>query len=169
MFKISRLVAAAIVAMQFVSPAKAVPVSTETFDFTGKCSDCAGTVSAQLTLQNYTLGDPITSGAGANFVSFTYDGSNLLPAFTFTSLTAGLFVRGAIMAPLPGPEFVQVGVNPSNLQFQSGTTGSWFAGVGGDNGIDGTWSVPVPEPSSVAVLAAGLVGFGVMRRRRRNV
>jgi len=34
-----------------------VPVPTlTTFDFTGKCTDCAGTASAELVVQNYQLG-----------------------------------------------------------------------------------------------------------------
>ncbi|HUK07671.1 MAG TPA: PEP-CTERM sorting domain-containing protein [Stellaceae bacterium] len=159
-------------AMYVASPAKAIPiVSTATFDFTGDCTDCAahaGTptyiVSAQLTLQNYTLGDSITAGPSGNFVSFTYDGSNLQAAFTFTNSTPGLFVGGAIMAPLPGAEHVQVGENPSNFQFQSNTEGTWFVGPGGDVGTNGTWGVP--EPSSLAVLAMGLLGFRFLSRKR---
>ena len=62
-----------------------VALPTTTFSFTGFCIDCsqqAGgpiTTQAQLTLANYTLGSQITAN---NFVSFTYDGSNLVDATT---------------------------------------------------------------------------------------
>ena len=69
-----------------------------TFDFVGKCTDCEGYGRAHLTLLNYNYGDRIspydwfeyifnddyTEIIGrvnhlANFVSFSYDGSNLFP------------------------------------------------------------------------------------------
>jgi hypothetical protein len=41
---------------------------TVTYDFAGQCSDCTGTAAAQLVLQNYTPGTPITL---SSFSSFT--------------------------------------------------------------------------------------------------
>ena len=65
-------------------PAEAtVPVGFDkVFDFSGQCDlDCTGEATAELTLApSYELGDPLGS---SNFISFHYDGTNALPAFTF--------------------------------------------------------------------------------------
>jgi hypothetical protein len=31
-----------------------------------------------------------------------------------------------------------------------------------------TFAVPAPEPASLALLSSGLIGFGILRRRRRD-
>ncbi|MGO9389764.1 hypothetical protein [Rhodoblastus sp.] len=103
----------------------------EVFDFYGVYSDCKGTVTAELTLQNYTLGSALTP---TNFVSFHYDGSNLYPAFTVTP--AELYpgyqaLIGAIPSSLPsaadvfilfefGPESFETGVTHQNYWILGG-------------------------------------------------
>ena len=168
MLKISRLVAVAFAALAVAvaSPAKAGPIiSTETFVFTGDCQDCARAankpvffVTADLTVQNYVQG---TSFSSSNFVSFTYNGSNLLSAFTITDAN----LSGLI--PLDLPAFadvtIQEKVSPFD-GFQSLTDGTWGAGPLSDMGIDGRWSVP--EPPSLALLVVSLLGFGFLLRRR---
>src|SRR5713101_411740 len=50
-------------------PLMAIPISLETFTFTGPCADCTGTGIGTLVLVNYTLGNDLTTD---NFVSFSY-------------------------------------------------------------------------------------------------
>ena len=64
--------------------ATSVSSQDQTFTFTGACTDCYdghASVSATLVLSNYTLGSAIGVG---NFVSFTYNGSDLILPFTVT-------------------------------------------------------------------------------------
>lgn len=173
MLRISRLIilALASLTMHIVAPAKA---SVVTFDFSGQCDpgDCMGPVSAQLTLMNYTQGTPINSPA--DFVSFTYDGSNLLPAFTLTDKSFGLGILD-INIPTILPGFAEVDLLADAGVFSSQAVGgSWCAAsmpqsnCSLDNGFDGTWTLAatVAEPPSLVLLAVGLVGFGWMVRWR---
>ncbi len=52
---------------------------TVTFQFTGTCTDCSGSSTGTLVLQDYTFGSQTTAGylAPANFVSFSYQSSLL--------------------------------------------------------------------------------------------
>lgn len=72
-----------------LSNASATAVLISNFDITANCQDCAGAanlpnyqVTANLKLQAYKLGDAITT---SNFVSFTYNGSNLLNPYSITN------------------------------------------------------------------------------------
>jgi len=138
-----------------------VPVPTlTTFDFTGKCTDCAGTADAQLVVQDYLLG---TSFTQSNFSSFHYDGTNLFPAFTITPSQLATF-SGSIGPNLPGEFDVTIF---STEGFETLTNGNWSAGAAGDFGTQGTWSAAVPEPASLTLLAVGLAGLGMVVRLRR--
>ena len=132
-----------------------------TFDFTGKCTDCAGTASAELVVQNYQLG---ASFAASNFSSFHYDGTNLFPAFTITPSQLATF-SGSIGPNLPGEFDVTIF---STEGFETLTNGNWSAGAAGDFGTQGTWSAAVPEPASLTLLAVGLAGLGMVLRTRRS-
>ncbi len=137
-------------------------VTDTTFYFSGVCSDCSGTGQGQLVLQNYNLGDTITS---SNFVSFTYDGTNLVPGY---QVTGGQYfsVGGQIDAPLPGAEFFYVDPNNGDPYFLSETDGFWCVGnTCGDTGTSSTWAASVPEPATALLLGVPLLGLRLLRRR----
>jgi len=153
-------------------------VSTSvTYSFTGTCSDCSGE-TASLTLQNYTLGQPITS---ANFVSFTYSSS--VTSLTITPATNPTFsITGALPVALPGPSASTVIIaNQSSADgfwgFIAQTSGTWCAGPNceDDSGTNGIWNGAAAPPTTpvvntFALTSLGLIlilmGWIVLRRRR---
>jgi hypothetical protein len=157
-----------------LSHASAIPVYS-TFTFTGDCTDCTGQATGTLVLQNYTLGDPLET---SNFVSFAY--SSKVISFGPDSLdsTYGI-LEGTLPVDLPGPAIVEIEnivLSPGcedceELGFYSFNYDSdyWTLGVQ-DYGTNGIWSAAaaktaVPEPSSLAMLAAGLAGLVAWRWR----
>ena len=71
------------------APVFATALPTTTFNFVGNCEDCAQAlqqgayeVTGSLVLQGYSVGNG--SFGNANFMSFSYGGSNLVSAFTWT-------------------------------------------------------------------------------------
>lgn len=145
------------------------------FDFTGTCAvgDCnqetQAPATARLTLQNYTLGNQINTD---NFYSFTYNGTDIVSAFTITADDSNLSVSGAIADNLPAAEIVSIqgDVNNTTYTFMSGAEGDWSLSVASlsaplDRGVNGTYAAP--EPISLSLLGIGLLGTGAVRRRRR--
>jgi hypothetical protein len=153
-----------VVASGFATPAFS---QNTTFTFHGTCSDCSGTATATLVLSNYTLGQAIT---GANFVSFTYNGTNLQVPFTITASTLQS-VSGS-MTTIPGANtFEVVASNLNEIEFESQVNGSWFCGLG-DSGTLGTWTgapPTTPAPPTSLLVGVGLLAFaafGFWRRHR---
>jgi MYXO-CTERM domain-containing protein len=161
-----------VMALAVTESSSAAPATT-TFNFSGRCSDCSGTATASLVLVgSYTLGTPITS---SNFVSFTYNGTNLTGPFTYTPSSTNFSVSGS-MTNIPGANaFYVVGSN-AGVYFDSVLNGNWNVGLS-DQGTAGTWSMAggsvsaTPAPPTSILLVIGLMAltaFGVWQRRRKT-
>ncbi|MGI4876153.1 MAG: PEPxxWA-CTERM sorting domain-containing protein [Janthinobacterium lividum] len=164
----SRLIAlAALVAVGGFSPASAVAVagSDFSFQFTGTCTDCSGTVEATLKLQDYTLGSSISY---TNFKSFSYGGSNLFPSYLLNSTT---WVDG-LMGANGAYFYILTSQNGNPYYFQSYTNGFWTTGSQEplDYGTAGNWttvSQAVPEPTTWAMFIGGFGLIGSALRRKK--
>lgn len=153
--------------MLAASPARA---DTIAYTFSGVCADCTGTASASLVLQNYKLGDQI---GDTNFVSFTYNGTNLFGPYTVTAADQpALF--GSIDPNLPSAETIFV--SDDAVQFISSTDGTWCTGMAfgcvfsADYGPTHLWSEAsaasaVPEPVTFSLLGGSLLGLVALRRK----
>jgi hypothetical protein len=94
-----------------------------TYQFVGQCTDCSGTGVGLLTVQNYTLGNQLTS---CNFVRFTYS-SNLV-SFTMTQSDSP-DLSGMLPTSLPATATVTIRDFVAQKQFASDVSGSWSVGA----------------------------------------
>jgi hypothetical protein len=137
----------------------------QTFDFTGQCFDCAGTVTAELVLvPDYALGTTITT---ANFESFTYDGSNLLAPFTIT-LAEVTSISGTMPTDLPSTANIDLSSAAHN--FSSMTDGNWVVDFHEDQGMSHVWTAAAsaPEPDAFSMMGLGFL-LAFARRRWKKV
>jgi hypothetical protein len=137
----------------------------KSYTFSGGCTDCTGTATGTLTVTgNYLLGSALSI---FNFVSFTYDGTNLLPAYTITAAQTP-FVSGSLPATLPSSASLDIA--SSSVEFLSFANGFWCTGpgcaadFGGSNSF--TPAAVTPEPASLGLLTLGFAGIALRLRKR---
>jgi hypothetical protein len=173
MFRAIRTLTPAALVIAALASALPASASTISYDFTGACSDCyggSGNAYGTLVLSaTYTPGSPITT---SNFVSFTYDGTNLLGPFTITNSSPDLSVSGSIPSVLPSAATVSIDavVNETFLEFNTNTDGAWsVTNPPTDMGTLSSWSAvstSAPEPGTSGLLGLGLIAALVLGRRR---
>jgi hypothetical protein len=142
-----------------------------TFLFTGQCSDCTGTGTGTLVLQDYTIGDLLNA---SNFVSFSY--SSNLTNFAIDSVDG---IVGSL-SNLPGANFVNF--FDGDHVFSSlavGGLSAWCTGASNacasDFGSSSSWALAaagaVPEPAiwAAMVLGFGLLGMSMRRPRHADL
>lgn len=145
------------------------------YDWTGSCSTgCTGNATATLTLADtYTPGSALTH---TDFVSITYQSSS-----SMLSIPGDGFIESitGVLPALTGFADVSLDFVGSSF-FETFASGAWEIDSGpppdpmpifNDDGNNGTWTLsaePIPEPTTLALLSLGLVGFGVARKKKKT-
>jgi hypothetical protein len=160
------LLAALLAAYQL--PAFGGLIATTMYDFTGTCNvgDCGGSAgaTAQLVLQNYTLGNALASD---NFVSFTYDGTDEVAPFVEASLDL-VSIEGTLPVNLPAAADVDIFFD-TGVEFETAADGTWFVSVlvPSDDGTNGIWAAnSAPEPATWMMAGTALAALFFLRRKR---
>lgn len=168
-----------------------------TYFFTGTCSDCtldSPPAIGTLVLEGYTPGDAIQN---LNFVSFAYDGSNLVDPYSVTRNDVAVrnpSLRNFGFDPTGGSDLAAGAVPAAggaarfqlrfsdNLKFETALDGQWFTCapkgavfysgscnlvINNDHGSGGRSTSAVPEPGSYALMGLGLLGLAGLRRSLR--
>jgi hypothetical protein len=151
--------------------ALAIPASADTIlYFTGTCTDCNSGNPNNPATAILDLSDSGSTLSNSDFVSLTYTGTDLIPGFEITSSDPTLEVSGSIPGALPGPALVDIFTSDS-YWFETQVDGSWdvvLTATLGDYGSVSTWSTTAasaPEPNTVALLGAALIGLAMFQRR----
>jgi len=144
-------------------PAFSNSLPSETFYFTGACSDCSGIGTGILTLTgNYVQGTSINP----DFVSFQYNGTNLQGPFT---ILAGGGTDAIGIIPVSLPSTATISISNNLFYFDSSTDGFWQLGPNneGDYGFTSSWSASTaPEPVAAELAGLGLVCLALFRAAR---
>jgi hypothetical protein len=147
-----------------------VPASAnQIFYFSGTCTDCNSGNPSDPATGTLVLTDNGATLSTSDFVSFTYNGTDLLAPFTISAGDPSIGVSGSIPSILPGP--ADVIISNSVWQFESDSLGNWSIGNVslGDFGSASTWSdTAVPEPNTIFMLGAPLLALAFFRLRMRK-
>ncbi|MCW2240931.1 PEP-CTERM sorting domain-containing protein [Azospirillum canadense] len=139
------------------------------------------------TLNETCINNGFFACGASDFLNSELDNLDVTANFTFTSpvsqLVQSVAVTGAFSGPVNGDTLFGKPVTDYYIDFSPvtisfGTGGEFVLDVGDmyfnstgsiTNGANVTLTaVPVPEPASLAVLGAGLLGLGFLRRRKED-
>jgi hypothetical protein len=162
----------------------AVPL-IQTYDFTGTCTDCPDFGYATLTASTSSNVVSFSLSYNSDWISYTIPSANVYedespfagtsytynPALSLYILGTGTFTSfGGSGNPVPP------GTTQEAIYFSLTPSGNWSTGIAlpSDFGTNGAFTAAgpgnsgVPEPASVALVAAGTALLFLRQRRQRN-